>query len=84
LNFDTSISSITILSGLGTFNLDALLLQISAFIPLSDPSLHSFIIVHEAFTMASQPAQKSTTSPWIVLAVASGAFAALNGVFAKL
>jgi hypothetical protein len=34
--------------------------------------------------MASHPAQKPTTSPWIVLAVASGAFAALNGVFAKL
>ncbi|KAJ5677787.1 FMN-binding split barrel-related protein [Penicillium maclennaniae] len=35
-------------------------------------------------TMALQPAQKPTTSPWIILAVASGAFAALNGVFAKL
>ncbi|KAJ6119913.1 FMN-binding split barrel-related protein [Penicillium sp. IBT 18751x] len=35
-------------------------------------------------TMIPQPAQKPTTSPWIILAVASGAFAALNGVFAKL
>ncbi|KGO78151.1 Pyridoxamine 5'-phosphate oxidase [Penicillium italicum] len=27
---------------------------------------------------------KSSTSPWIILAITSGAFAALNGVFAKL
>ncbi|KAJ5898113.1 hypothetical protein N7504_008401 [Penicillium tannophilum] len=27
---------------------------------------------------------KSSTSPWILLALASGAFAALNGLFAKL
>jgi hypothetical protein len=30
----------------------------------------------------SQP--KSSASPWVILAVTSGAFAALNGVFAKL
>ncbi|KAJ5719211.1 Pyridoxamine 5'-phosphate oxidase [Penicillium malachiteum] len=35
-------------------------------------------------TMASTPTPKSSTSPWILLAVASGAFAALNGLFAKL
>ncbi|KAJ5279680.1 hypothetical protein N7478_005052 [Penicillium angulare] len=34
--------------------------------------------------MSSSPAQKSSTSPWILLALASGAFAALNGLFAKL
>ncbi|KAJ5653786.1 Pyridoxamine 5'-phosphate oxidase [Penicillium lividum] len=34
-------------------------------------------------TMAS-PAPKASTSPWILLALASGAFAALNGLFAKL
>jgi uncharacterized membrane protein len=27
---------------------------------------------------------KSSTSPWILLAITSGTFAALNGVFAKL
>ncbi|KAJ5689980.1 hypothetical protein N7462_004372 [Penicillium macrosclerotiorum] len=36
-----------------------------------------------ASTTTQQPAT-STTSPWIVLALASGAFAALNGLFAKL
>ncbi|CAI7669058.1 unnamed protein product [Penicillium pancosmium] len=34
--------------------------------------------------MSSTAAPKSSTSPWIVLALASGAFAALNGLFAKL
>ncbi|KAJ5697395.1 Pyridoxamine 5'-phosphate oxidase [Penicillium malachiteum] len=34
--------------------------------------------------MASTSIPKSSTSPWILLAVASGAFAALNGLFAKL
>ncbi|OQD86685.1 hypothetical protein PENANT_c007G06470 [Penicillium antarcticum] len=29
------------------------------------------------------PTPKSSTSPWIILAITSGAFAALNGVFAK-
>ncbi|KKK26488.1 hypothetical protein ARAM_001018 [Aspergillus rambellii] len=32
----------------------------------------------------SQPSQPTTHSPWILLAIASGAFAALNGLFAKL
>ncbi|KAJ6037175.1 Pyridoxamine 5'-phosphate oxidase [Penicillium herquei] len=35
-------------------------------------------------TMASTSTPKSSTSPWILLALASGAFAALNGLFAKL
>ncbi|KAJ5243059.1 uncharacterized protein N7469_001386 [Penicillium citrinum] len=34
--------------------------------------------------MSSSTPQKSTSSPWILIAVASGAFAALNGLFAKL
>ncbi|KAJ5121316.1 Pyridoxamine 5'-phosphate oxidase [Penicillium bovifimosum] len=35
-------------------------------------------------TPSSPPKPQSSTSPWIILAITSGAFAALNGVFAKL
>lgn len=34
--------------------------------------------------MASQGRQQRYASPWVILAVASGTFAALNGLFAKL
>ncbi|KAJ5312825.1 Pyridoxamine 5'-phosphate oxidase [Penicillium antarcticum] len=40
---------------------------------------------HKEDKMSSPtPTPKSSTSPWIILAITSGAFAALNGVFAKL
>ncbi|KAJ5457000.1 Pyridoxamine 5'-phosphate oxidase [Penicillium desertorum] len=35
-------------------------------------------------TSTPQTIPQSSTSPWIILAITSGAFAALNGVFAKL
>ncbi|KAJ5442460.1 FMN-binding split barrel-related protein [Penicillium cf. griseofulvum] len=35
-------------------------------------------------TSTPQSTSPSSTSPWIILAITSGAFAALNGVFAKL
>jgi hypothetical protein len=35
-------------------------------------------------TTTPQSNPQSSTSPWIILAITSGAFAALNGVFAKL
>ncbi|CAG7935254.1 unnamed protein product [Penicillium nalgiovense] len=35
-------------------------------------------------TSTPQSIPQSSTSPWIILAITSGAFAALNGVFAKL
>ncbi|KAJ5152150.1 hypothetical protein N7492_010445 [Penicillium capsulatum] len=34
--------------------------------------------------MSSQSTQQRSTSPWVIIAVASGTFAALNGLFAKL
>ncbi|KAJ5563299.1 Pyridoxamine 5'-phosphate oxidase [Penicillium sp. DV-2018c] len=41
-------------------------------------------MIGSAMSTPTPPPKPQSTSPWIILAITSGAFAALNGVFAKL
>ncbi|KXG53994.1 FMN-binding split barrel-related protein [Penicillium griseofulvum] len=46
--------------------------------------IYNYISPAAMSTSTPQSTSPSSTSPWIILAITSGAFAALNGVFAKL